>query len=85
MKNPEQFVEKLKSFKDIVDANQVPASNVQAVKSMFLALDHFKPEVMESKSPAAKGVCSWVINIVMYWDVIQDIEPKRKALKEATE
>lgn len=40
---------------------------------------------MAKKSNAAKGVCEWVINIVKYWDVIQDVEPKRKALKEATE
>lgn len=40
---------------------------------------------MASKSGAAKGICSWVINIVKYYDVIQDVEPKRKALKEATE
>lgn len=40
---------------------------------------------MFTKSPAAAGVCDWVINIVKYWDVIQDVEPKRKALKEATE
>lgn len=40
---------------------------------------------MEAKSAAAKGVCSWVINIIKYWDVIQDIEPKRKLLQQATD
>lgn len=40
---------------------------------------------MEQKSGAAKGICSWVLNIVKYWEVIQDVEPKRKALSEATE
>ena len=45
----------------------------------------FTPDQMAAKSGAAKGVCSWVINIVKYNDVIQDVEPKRKALKEATE
>lgn len=41
-----------------------------AVKTMFMSLETFKPEIMESKSPAAKGVCSWVLNIVKYWEVI---------------
>ena len=68
-----------------MDQNLVPAANVATVKQLYLSQDYFKPEIMESKSAAAKGVCSWVINIVKYWDVIQDIEPKRKALKEATE
>jgi len=40
---------------------------------------------MKSKSTAAAGICEWVINIVKYWDVIQVVEPKRLALKEATE
>ena len=36
---------------------------------------------MANKSKAAKGVCDWVINMVKYWDVIQDVEPKRRALE----
>ena len=30
----------------------------------------FTVEIMENKSAAAKGICSWVINIVKYWEVI---------------
>jgi len=36
MKNPETFVEKLMGFKDIVDQNLVPASNVSFVKQHFM-------------------------------------------------
>lgn len=32
MKNPEEFLNKLLSFKEVVDQNQVPASNVNIVK-----------------------------------------------------
>jgi dynein heavy chain len=85
MKSPDAFVEKLKTYKEVVDQNLVPAVNVHIVKAQYLTLDYFKPEVMESKSAAAKGVCAWVINIIKYWDVIQEIEPKRKNLKDATE
>jgi dynein heavy chain len=35
---------------------------------------------MAAKSAAAKGVCEWVINIVKYYDVIQNIDPLRKDL-----
>lgn len=70
MKSPEEFLEKLLTFKNIVDANQVPASNVNAVKNLYLTMPQFTPEAMASKSGAAKGVCSWVINIVKYYDVI---------------
>ena len=85
MKSPEEYLAKLLSFKDVVDANLVPAINVNAVKNQYLSMPSFTPETMATKSNAAKGVCSWVINIVKYYDVIQDVEPKRKALKEATE
>jgi len=70
LKSPDQFVEKLKGFKEVVDANLIPPGNVQSVKSLFMSLETFKPEVMAAKSSAAQGVCSWVINIVKYWDVI---------------
>ncbi len=85
MKSPEEFLTKLLSFKDVVDQNLVPAANVKVVKEAYLSLPHFNTEAMAAKSNAAKGLCDWVINIVKYYDVIQDIEPKRKNLKEATE
>ena len=85
MKSPEEFMQKLLGFKDIVDQNLVPSSNVKTVKETYLSMEQFNPEAMANKSGAAKGVCEWVINIVKYYDVIQDVEPKRKALKEATE
>lgn len=38
---------------------------------------------MKNKSRAASGLCSWVLNIVKFYDVIQDVGPKRKALDES--
>lgn len=70
MKDPALFVEKLQTFKDIVDQNLVPPANVNFVKANFLSLDSFTPEIMANKSKAAEGVCSWVLNIVKYYDVI---------------
>ncbi len=43
----------------------------------------FDPEFIKSKSAAAAGLCSWVINIVKFFDVYCDVEPKRRALDEA--
>lgn len=85
MKVPEEFLTKLLSFKDTVDANLVIANNVTIVKNNYLNLPHFNGASMASKSAAAQGVCEWVVNIVKYWDVIQMIEPKRKILKESIE
>lgn len=70
MKNPEDFMQKLLTFKDIVDQNLVHHPNVTHIKNTYLKMDSFNGESMASKSSAAKGVCEWVINIVLYYDVI---------------
>jgi dynein heavy chain len=38
---------------------------------------------MATKSNAAAGLCEWVINIVKFYDVIQEVGPLRKSLEEA--
>lgn len=46
------------------------AANVAHVKTQYLKEEWFNKDVMAGKSSAAAGICSWVINIVKYWDVI---------------
>uniref|UniRef100_A0A669PYI5 Dynein axonemal heavy chain 9 n=1 Tax=Phasianus colchicus TaxID=9054 RepID=A0A669PYI5_PHACC len=43
----------------------------------------FKPEFVTTKSYAAAGLCSWVVNIVRFHEVYCDVEPKRQALSRA--
>lgn len=38
---------------------------------------------MASKSYAAAGLCSWVLNIVKFYEVFCEVEPKRQALRKA--
>lgn len=40
-------------------------------------------EFVKSKSAAAAGLCAWVINIIKFYEVFCDVEPKRKALAAA--
>lgn len=40
-------------------------------------------ETITNKSKAAAGLCEWAINIVMYYDVVSEVEPKRQELAEA--
>ena len=44
-----------------------------------------RQEFIRSKSAAAAGLCSWGINIVRFYEVYCDVEPKRKALEEANQ
>lgn len=43
----------------------------------------FEPEFVKSKSAAAAGLCAWVINIIKFYEVYCDVEPKRRALEAA--
>lgn len=43
----------------------------------------FKPDLVASKSYAAAGLCSWVLNIVTFYKVYCEVEPKRQALTKA--
>ncbi|XP_076154706.1 dynein axonemal heavy chain 17-like isoform X2 [Alosa pseudoharengus] len=43
----------------------------------------FEPDFIRSKSIAAAGLCSWSINIVKFYEVYCDVEPKRQALAQA--
>lgn len=80
--NINAFVDELKSFKTVVDDQQVPEVNWKEVRP-FLQLEHFNVETIEKKNSAAAGLCAWVINIVAYYDAIVVVEPKKKALAEA--
>lgn len=49
----------------------------------YLQDPEFKPELVAAKSYAAAGLCSWVINIVKFYEVYCEVEPKRQALSKA--
>nr|NP_001262793.1 dynein heavy chain at 93AB, isoform C [Drosophila melanogaster]AGB96173.1 dynein heavy chain at 93AB, isoform C [Drosophila melanogaster] len=49
----------------------------------YLKDPEFEPEFVRSKSGAAAGLCAWVINIIKFYEVYCDVEPKRKALAAA--
>ena len=83
MQNPEAFKNNLFGFKEHIDKQTVPDKNFKNVRP-YLQLEHFNGETMRNKSRAAMGLCEWVRNIVEYYDVVRDVEPKREALRKAT-
>ena len=82
--NVNGFLEELRGFKVNVDEGNVPEMNLKEIRP-FLTLEHFVPEVIEKRNSAAAGLCSWCVNIVSYYDIVQLVEPKRIALRAAND
>ena len=57
--------------------------NCQKAVEPYLADPEFHPDFIRSKSGAAAGLCSWVLNIIGYYKVFCTVEPKRIALDQA--
>jgi Microtubule-binding stalk of dynein motor len=59
-------------------------SSLKAVEE-YLRDPDFNPDAIRRVSFAAAGLCAWAINIVQYYRVYCEVEPKRLAAEEATE
>ena len=68
------------------NSNPPPNTNVVGAEKIISGMgDDFSRDVFFKKSKAAAGLCEWVVNIVMYYNVVTQVEPKKKALREAME
>lgn len=86
MANPEKFLVNLKEFKHVIDEGKIPLQNVDKARKIKDGLgEDFSQAGMSKKSQAAGGLCVWIINIIMYYDVVVQVEPKKQALREATD
>lgn len=72
------FLESLLHF----DKENIADPNLKAVEP-YLNNPEFDPDFIRNKSFAAAGLCSWAINIVKFYRVFCDVEPKRRALAAA--
>ena len=79
-----RLIDELKGYKPNIDSGDVPKINFAEVRQ-YLKMEHFDPEVIQKKNSAAAGLCTWVVNIVKYYDIWIDVEPKRIKVQEATE
>ena len=74
----DQFLDSLINF----DKENIQDPNLKAV-TPYINDPQFDPDFIRSKSFAAAGLCSWAVNIVKFYEVFCDVEPKRKALAAA--
>ena len=67
----------------MIDSGAVPKKNFENIRPL-IAKEHFNVETMTKKSAAAAGLTDFVLNITVYWDINEDVEPKRLAAESAT-
>ena len=84
MGNIREYMTYLKEIKAHVDDNTINHNNFREIRQ-YIEKDYFNVETMKTKNQAAAGLCSFVINIVEYYDIVTTVEPKRQALREANE
>lgn len=78
MAKVDSFLEALINY----DKENIHPEIIKAIQP-YLKDSEFEPEFVRSKSGAAAGLCAWVINIIKFYEVFCDVEPKRKALQAA--
>jgi dynein heavy chain len=76
MANPKKFLEGLNDFKAAIDEDRVKKENFGQIRET-LAREDFNKETIGTKSAAAAGLCDWIINITVYYDVVVSVEPKK--------
>lgn len=79
MAKVDSFLDSLINF----DKENIHENCLKAIRP-YLQDPEFNPEFVATKSYAAAGLCSWVINIVRFYEVFCDVDPKRQALSKAT-
>ncbi|CAL8089314.1 unnamed protein product [Calicophoron daubneyi] len=80
MSKVDQFLNNLINYDK---ENMHPNSKQAALE--YVKMPNFDPDVIRTKSLAAAGLCSWVINILKFHEVYCEVKPKRDALDAANE
>lgn len=78
MQNPVAYIETLKAF----DKDNIPEAKIKALQP-YVSDPTFDPVTIKTISLAAAGLCAWVQNIVKYYYIYCEVEPKRQKLAEA--
>jgi dynein heavy chain len=84
MGKPEALMDALNGLAELIDQQKLNANNFKAVRPTIQE-ETFTPENLKTKSECAAGLCDFILNIVAYYDVVESVEPKRNAVKEAEE
>jgi hypothetical protein len=74
-------------FKARIDSGELPKSNFANIQDL-LKLEHFNVDFMRGKSSAAARLTDFIININVYNDIVENVEPMHlhlQALEQANQ
>ncbi|XP_067137533.1 LOW QUALITY PROTEIN: dynein axonemal heavy chain 7-like [Centruroides vittatus] len=75
----------LNFFKDLktYDKDNISPDIMTRIRKEYIGAPEFKPKIVARASPAAEGLCKWVLAMELYDRVAKFVAPKREKLKEA--
>jgi dynein heavy chain len=76
MTPPPKFLDLMMGFKQKIDDGLVPKSNFQNIQHLLVEPD-FDVDIQRKKSNAAAGLTDFIININIYNDINENVEPMR--------
>jgi dynein heavy chain len=81
LRDAKGLIQLLIDFKEKIDTGKVNPANFKNVQEQ-LDDPNMTVEALKNVSSAAAGLCAWAINIVIYYNVVVTVEPKKKAVAE---
>jgi dynein heavy chain len=78
LQNANKFMEQLKTY----DKDNIPDEVIKKI-APYVASPDFTPKAIEKASKACTAICMWARAMDTYNRVAKQVEPKKKALKEA--
>jgi len=74
------FLQRLVTY----DKDNIQPEIISKIRSEYISLEQFKPEIVEKSSAAAKGMCTWVCAMDVYEKVEKEVKPKKASLAKAS-
>jgi hypothetical protein len=84
--NPDGFLADLVAFPDEIDANRVAQKNIEKARRIKDGMGRsFSVESMNKRSKAASCLCTWVTNIIAYYDLVSPRRSPAPILNDANQ
>lgn len=79
LSNPSGLLDRMLKFPDAILAGKVPRGNIERVRRIQVSMGSaFSRDAMLKKSFAVAGICSWLLNIVAFYDLAAPVRHEER-------